>query len=73
MLQLQEPHVVARLSNGVVLVAAADRQRTMDLSTMAQIYRHGRYSPVRPLQAAMKFLYDATWLTEPEPWGKSDA
>lgn len=68
MLQLQAPYVVARLSNGVVLVANADRQRTMDLATMAQIYRNGHYSPLRPLQAMLKFLYDATEVDPPEPW-----
>lgn len=73
MLQLRDPYVVARLSNGVLLVAGADQKRTMDLKTMAQIYRDGKYGPARPLQATLKFLYDATWLAEPEPWSQPNA
>jgi hypothetical protein len=73
MLELEKPYKIANLSGGALLVGEGDLSDLKSLSTKAQIYRNGEYSPVQPLQVMLKFLYDVEVITPPLPWSEPDA
>lgn len=70
-LTINTPYLIARSGETAILVDEADLDHLQDLHVITQLWspRSG-YSTPRPLQQALKFLYELETVTPPEPWRK---
>jgi len=65
-LQIINPVVIATSADVSIIVSSADEG---NLDAMAQLYSEDEgYSPVKPLQVHLKFLYIVDDVAPPRPW-----